>query len=56
MMKTPVILVIVVLTVATLLAASLVIATGTRGENGQAVVAEGRPLSVAQRPPTHDHL
>jgi hypothetical protein len=33
-MKTPVILVAVALTVAILLAASLVIATGTRGEEG----------------------
>jgi aldose sugar dehydrogenase len=34
-MKTPVILVTVALTVAILLAASLVIATGTRGENAR---------------------
>jgi hypothetical protein len=49
MMKNPVILVIVVLTVATLLAASLVIATETRGENGGAMFARGRPLSLVQR-------
>jgi hypothetical protein len=33
-MKTPVVLVTVTLTVAILLAASFLIATGTRGENG----------------------
>jgi hypothetical protein len=41
-MKTPVILVTVALTVAILLAASLVIATGTRGET-----APVRPMPVA---------
>jgi hypothetical protein len=49
MMKTPVILVAVALTVAILLAASLVIATGTRGENGKAVLGEARSLRVAPR-------
>jgi hypothetical protein len=49
MMKNPVVLVIVVLTVATLLAASLVIATETRGESGIAVVAKARPLNRIQR-------
>jgi hypothetical protein len=49
MMKNPVILVIVVLTVATLLAASLVIATETRGETGTAVVAKARPLNAIKR-------
>jgi hypothetical protein len=48
-MKTPVILVTVALTVAILLAASLVIATGTRGENRKAVVGWVRSLHVAPR-------
>jgi hypothetical protein len=42
MMKTPVLLVAAALTAAILLAASLVIATGTRGENGKAVFGEMR--------------
>jgi hypothetical protein len=41
-MKTPVILVTAALTVAILLVASLVIATGTRGENRNAVIGEMR--------------
>jgi hypothetical protein len=49
MMKNPVVLVIVVLTVATLLAASLVIATETRGEDGLTVVAKARPLKPVKR-------
>jgi len=44
MMKTPVILVAAALTVAILLTASLLIATGTRGEEGKAVIGELRPL------------
>jgi hypothetical protein len=50
MMKTPVLLVAAALTAAILLAASLVIATGTRGENGKAVFGEMRhatPTGVA---------
>jgi hypothetical protein len=43
MMKTPVLLVTVALTVAILLAASLVIATGTRGEDAKAVFGQARP-------------
>jgi aldose sugar dehydrogenase len=39
-MKTPVVLVAAALTAAILLAASLVIATGTRGDNGSAVIGE----------------
>ena len=39
-MKTPVVLVAATLTVAILLAAALLIATGTRGEEGKAVVGE----------------
>jgi hypothetical protein len=42
MMKTPVVLVAVALTVAILLTASLLIATGTRGEEGIAVIGELR--------------
>jgi aldose sugar dehydrogenase len=42
MMKTPVVLVAVALTVAILLTASLLIATGTRGEKGNAVIGEVR--------------
>jgi hypothetical protein len=42
MMKTPVLLVTVALTVAILLAASLVIATGTRDEDARAVFGEAR--------------
>jgi hypothetical protein len=38
MMKTPVILVAAVLTVAILLTTALLIATGTRGEDGKAVI------------------
>ncbi len=48
-MKTPVILVTVALTVAILLAASLVIATGTRGEDGQAMFGEAHLLRAAPR-------
>jgi hypothetical protein len=44
-MKTPVILVAVALTVAILLAASLVIATGTRGENAPCPAHAARCLS-----------
>jgi hypothetical protein len=40
MMKTPVVLVAVALTVAILLTASLLIATGTRGEEGKVVIGE----------------
>ena len=42
MMKTPVVLVAALLTVAILLAASLLIATGTRGAEGKAVIGEVR--------------
>jgi hypothetical protein len=41
-MKTPVVLVAAALTIAILLAASLLIATGTRGDS--AVIGEHRPL------------
>jgi hypothetical protein len=52
MMKTPVILVAAALTVAILLTASLLIATGTRGEAGKAVIGELRPLhGIASSPP-----
>jgi hypothetical protein len=50
MMKTPVVLVAVALTVAILLTASLLIATGTRGDDGKAVIGENpasRILSLA---------
>ena len=53
MMKTPVVLVAVALAAAILLAASLVIATGTRGEDGKAVFGEMWPqhkLSSAKNP------
>jgi aldose sugar dehydrogenase len=49
MMKTPVLLVTVALTVAILLAASLVIATGTRGEDGKAMVGGTHPPRVVSR-------
>jgi hypothetical protein len=49
-MKTPVVIVAAALTVAILLTASLLIATGTRGEDGRAVIGE------MQTPLTHDHL
>jgi hypothetical protein len=49
-MKAPVILVTAALTAAILLAASLLIATGTRGEDGHAPVA-GHPAAGL-----HDHL
>jgi hypothetical protein len=48
-MKTPVVLVAAALTAAILLAASLVIATGTRGENGLRLLTSypaGRALSL----------
>jgi hypothetical protein len=48
MMRTPVLLVAAALAVAILLAASFVIATGTRGENGSAVFSTHLPA--------HDHL
>jgi hypothetical protein len=41
-MKTPVVLVTITLTVAILLAASLLIATGTRGESNPAVSTQSR--------------
>ena len=43
MMKTPVVLVTAALTVAILVAASFLIATGTRGENGNPVIGVERP-------------
>jgi hypothetical protein len=46
-MKTPVILVAVALTVAILLAASLVIATGTRGEEGPLAARHPRVSAIA---------
>jgi hypothetical protein len=45
-MKTPVILVTAALTVAILLVASLVIATGTRIENRNAVIGSARSTSL----------
>jgi hypothetical protein len=51
MMKTPVVLVAVVLTVAILLTASLLIATGTRGEEGKAVIGELRSQHPAMSSP-----
>jgi hypothetical protein len=41
-MKTPVVLVAATLTVAILLAAFLLIATGTRGDDGKAVIGDVR--------------
>jgi hypothetical protein len=62
-MKSPVVLVTAALTAAILLAASLLIATGTRGEDApepRAVNPPGRilPASPAAQHParTHDHL
>jgi hypothetical protein len=49
MMKTPVVLVAVALAAAILLAASLVIATGTRGDDGKAVFGEMR---LQHKPPS----
>ena len=46
-MKAPVVLVAATLTVAILLAASFLIATGTRGENAFAVRLSLRPQSAA---------
>jgi hypothetical protein len=48
MMKTPVVLVAVALTVAILLTASLLIATGTRGEEGKVVVGGLRAGAVTR--------
>jgi hypothetical protein len=50
MMKTPVVLVAAALTIAILLAASLLIATGTRGDNGGAAIGEQRPLHHRNEP------
>jgi len=49
MMKTPVVLVAAVLTVAILLTASLLIATGTRGEEGLLLLTEN-PASRVPSP------
>jgi hypothetical protein len=49
MMKAPVVLVAVTLTVAILLAASLLIATGTRGEDARAPLT-GRPAAQISAP------
>jgi hypothetical protein len=51
MMKTPVILVTVALTVAILLAASLVIATGTRGDESKTVIGEVQPQHLTMSSP-----
>jgi hypothetical protein len=51
MMKTPVVLVAVALTVAILLTASLLIATGTRGEEGKAVLGELHPQHLTMSSP-----
>ena len=45
-MRAPVVLVAAALTVAILLVASLVIATGTRGENGRAVIGKASMQQV----------
>jgi hypothetical protein len=50
-MKTPVVLVAAALTVAILLTASLLIATGTRGEQGKAVIGGLRPQHLAMSSP-----
>jgi hypothetical protein len=49
-MKTPVVIVAAALAAAILLTASLLIATGTHGEDGRAVIGALQTL------PTHDHL
>jgi hypothetical protein len=51
MMKTPVVLVAAVLTVAILLTTALLIATGTRGEEGKAVIGEVRPQYLTMSSP-----
>jgi hypothetical protein len=48
MMKTPVVLVAAVLTMAILLTTVLLIATGTRGEEGKAVIGEVRVRAEMQ--------
>lgn len=53
-MKTPVVLVAATLTVAILLAAFLLIATGTRGEEGSPLLTE-KPASGILSPATKQH-
>jgi len=50
-MKTPVVLVAVVLTLAILLTASLLIATETRGDKGKAVIGASRPQHLTMSSP-----
>ena len=50
-MKTPVVLVAAALTVAILLTASLLIATGTRGEERKAVIGELLPQHLTMSSP-----
>jgi len=56
MMKTPVVLVTAALTLAILLAASLLIATGTRGDDGRAAFSAGPAADHPAPSAPHDHL